>query len=148
MGCSWWLLVLAQKRGKKSFPRDTETRASRVKSACTRTRVEDAAQHLMLVLCQSRAMSLDQCTAGSTPRAGGAGSGAEGTAGEMLLVEAGTAGKGSREGIKICERGLDLFFSPLPAPGRMFWVCDSLPAVMFTEPVVVVVSGAEICVAF
>lgn len=47
--------------------------------------------------------------------------------------------------MKTWERGLDLFFSPLPALGRMFWVCDSLPAVMFTEPVI---SGAEIDVAF
>lgn len=48
--------------------------------------------------------------------------------------------------MQIWESGLDLFFSPLPALGRTFWACGgSLPAVMFTEPMI---SGGEIYVAF
>lgn len=47
--------------------------------------------------------------------------------------------------MNIWDGRLDLVFSPLLAPGRMFWVCGSLPTVIFTEPVM---SGAEICVAF
>lgn len=150
-GCSWWPLVLAallvgETEGRKSSPGDTEARGDRVKSGCARTWGEDDAQHLTQVLYRSGSVSPDPRAAGAVPGADGAGAGTEGTTVEMLHTEAGVARKGSGEGMKIWERGLCLFFSPLPALGRMFWVRGSLPAVMFTEPVVI--SGAEIYVAF
>lgn len=39
---------------------------------------------------------------------------------EVSHAGTGMASKGSREGKKLAGRGLELFFSPLPALGRVF----------------------------
>lgn len=54
--------------------------------------------------------------------------------GQKCHTATGTASQGSREGMKSAGRGLGLFFSPLPALGRMSPSGgEAVPAVMFSH---------------